>query len=373
MEEVSRLKEILARTQTIAVIPAEDFYGESFLAGLALFSTLRKLGKKATFMVKEVPARLAAFESLINPGSEAIITVSAAQNKISRLRYEKEGDDLKIYLATDGGRLSPENVTIQPSPFVFAPVFNQKPDLIFIIGAQNLEAVGKIFEENSSIFYEAPIVNIDNHIANELFGSVNMVEPSSPSLAEMVFDIISALQPDAPTDKSTSTQLLTGIMLATHNFQHPRTRPQTLTKASQLMKQGADHQAIVRQFFKRKSLPQLRLLGRALEHLRLNDEKEIAWTTLRASDFQDTQTTSRDLSFLMEELKTNFWKLPSLLLLWEGHGSGPLIKGIFYSKNPLLTEKLLENFEGVIRGGTAIFLVRESEIKPAEEKVLALF
>lgn len=372
MEEFSRLKEILARAKTVSVIPAEDFYGESFLAGLALFSTLRKLGKKANFIVKETPPRLAAFESLINPGEEATITICTQGKEISQLRYEKEKAGLKIYLATDQGRLSQEDISIQPSPFVFTPAFTQKPDLLFVIGAQNLESIGKTFEENPSLFYETPIVNIDNHLTNELFGNINIVESSSPSLAEIILDLISAINGEI-FDKAIATQLLTGMMLATQNFQHPRTRPQSLMKASQLMEQGADHQAIVRQFFKRKSLPQLRLLGRALERLRLDEQKELAWTTLHTADFKETQTTSRDLSFLMEELKTNFWKLPSLLLLWESHGSGPLIKGIFYSKNPLLTENLLASFEGVIKSGTALFLVREQKIQEAEEKVLKLF
>ena len=76
------------------------------------------------------------------------------------------------------------------------------------------------------------------------------------------------------------------------------------------------------------------------------------------------------LNPFQEELKFHFRHLPNLLILWESHASPPLTKGVFYSPDLSLSEKILENFEGASRGNGILFLIRETDLNIAREKVL---
>ena len=369
---LSLAKNLIEKSRSILIIPSTDLRGDSLGSALALFFTLKKLGKNVNVVTQEFPEKFQFLINLLgNHHGDFVISIDTTGKEISQMRYERNEKDLKIYLTLNGGEIGTEDVSFPPYSPTGIPHF-QKPDLLITLGARSLESLGGFFEKNSRIFYETPILNIDNQPYNENFGEVNLIEITSP-LAETTTDLIKLMdRGETILSGDIATCLLTGIVYASQNFRSPRTRPRTFEISAFLIEKGADHQGIVQHLYKQKSLSQIKLLGRVLEKLNFNEKKELCFASLAEEDFRGCQSSSRDLSFVIEELRFNFRHLPNLLILWESRASPLLVKGVFYSYNLGLVEKILETFEGVSKGGGALFLVRGGNLNSAQEKVLQI-
>jgi len=373
MEEFQLAKNILEQSQTIALAPGEDLKGDTFAASLALLSILKKIGKKPMILTQEIPDRLRFLqEERFLSGQEAVLAVDIKNKNLTQLRYEKTEDKLKIYLGLENCSLRESDIAIWTAqPINLLTSLPAVPDALVTLGVLRLELLEKMLPD-SNLLVGTPILNIDNSLENKSFGSLNIVDPTNPSISEIVGDFIFS-EYEELIDKHIATILLAGLLLGCQNFRHPNTGPKTFRLAASLLEKGADHQLVVKYLYKTRSATQLRLLGKALENIMAIEEKNLTFTSLTKADFKTTKTSSKDLAFVFEELKTNFWKTDSLLLLWESHGSAPLVKGIFCSKNRQLLEKLLQNFNGISREKTALFLVREPLLERAKEKVLSLW
>ena len=377
MDPFDQARNIIERFQNILIVPSLSSPGDGLGSALALFFTLKKLGKNANILKQEVPERLSFLTELANGhDKDFIISVDTADRNISKMRYEKHGQDLKIYLTLSQGEIKAKDVSFALAPAAEKIEFsclNQTADLIIVLGAGSLEDLGDVFYQNTDFFYERPILNISNLPENENFGEVNLAEINS-SLAEILIKLIGEIETDSEVliDKKTASCLLAGIIWYSQNFRNPKTRPKTFETSAFLIERGADHQKIIQQLYKQKSIPQIKLLGRILEKMSFNEKKEVYSAPLTEKDFQECQATSKDLGFAVEELKLNFRFLPSLLILWESHASPPLIKGLFCSSRTDLVSKVLENFEGISKREGAIFLIRKEDLNSAKEKILNL-
>lgn len=364
MDNLEQAKNLIARAQNILVLPAPEIQGDNLGSALALSFALKKSGKKVKVLAEKIPEKF-QFLTSFQPDflKDFVISVDLSEKEISKMRYEKNEKDLKIYLALDKGEIKNEDVSFLPGGGWVASSPN--PDLFITLGASSLESLGEFFKENGQLFSETPILNIDNQPSNQNFGEVNLIELTS-SLAEILTNFIEKTL----IDEKIATCLLTGIVYASQNFRNPRTRPKTFETSAFLIKQGADYHQIIKLLYKQKKMSQIKLLGKVWEKLNFNQQKELYFASLSKKDFQDCQASSKDLGFVIEELKFNFKYLPNLLILWESHASPVLIQGIIFASKSGLIEKVLENFEGNSKGEGALFLVRDSNLNLAQEKVL---
>jgi len=375
VDSFDQAKNIIERFQNILIIPSLDSPGDGLGSGLALFFTLKKLGKNVNIAKQEIPERLRFLTELDNgPDKDFVISVDTTKGNISKMRYEKDRQDLKIYLTLNQGEIGEKDVSFVSSPAAERIKFSgleKNTDLLIVLGAGSLDDLGEIFYQNTDFFYERPILNIDNDPDNENFGEVNLIELGS-SLAEILIKLIKPMEAgyNSLIDKKTASCLLTGIIWSSQNFRNPKTRPKTFETSAFLIERGADHQKIIQHLYKQKSLPQVKLLGRILEKIAFDKSKETYVACLTEKDFQECQASSKDLGFAVEELKFDFRFLPNLLILWESHASPPLIKGLFCASKTELVNKVLQNFEGIAKRSGAIFLLRNSNLASAKEKVL---
>lgn len=375
MEELIRAKNIIEKSQSIFIFPAKDPQGDALGSSLALSYTLRKLGKNVNLFLESVPEKFLFLTSL---EKNFVISINTQGKEVGEMRYEKNHQDLKIYLNFKSGGIN-ENDVLFAAPA--APLINKnisfadQPDLLITVGSGTLEDLGNFFSQNPRFFYDSSILNINNGSAGENFGDVNLVETNSCSIAEITTDLIKALS-GSMLDEKSATYLLAGIICASQNFRNPRSRPKTFETASSLIKIGANHQTIIQHLYKTKSLPQIKLLGRVLENLKLDAEKDLYSASLTEADFLGAEASPQDIGPVVEELKFNFWTpasfstSSSFLVLWESHASPSIVKGILYSPKISFIESVLANFEGTSRGQGALFLIREPDLQKAEKQIL---
>jgi phosphoesterase RecJ-like protein len=147
-------------------------------------------------------------------------------------------------------------------------------DLVISLDCSDLKRLGTAYDQN--FLRGVPIINIDHHVTNVGFGSVNWVDPNSAATAQMVLTLIERLE--VPLDPTVATCLLNGIVTDTRGFRTPNTTPAVMKAATKLMAAGASLPEITDQVFNRRPLAMLCLWGRALSTTQLDGR--IIWTEI---------------------------------------------------------------------------------------------
>ncbi len=67
-----------------------------------------------------------------------------------------------------------------------APEPDLDPDLIVVCDCGDLERIGAVLRENAALFERVTIVDIDHHISNPRFGTVDWVDAAAAATCEQV-------------------------------------------------------------------------------------------------------------------------------------------------------------------------------------------
>jgi len=352
-------------TRLLIVLP-ENLNGDALGCALALEEALQNSGKKIDIVCAgEIPEKLKflpgqeKIKNKITAWQDFIISVNTATNKISRLRYENETGMLKIFLTTPG-KVEEKDIRLEPGQFFY--------DLIITIDAPDLESLGQAFEENTELFFGKSILNIDHKASNEHFGEINFIQPTAAACVEIMVELIAGL--GLVTNEKIATLLLAGLIIKTRSFQNNRTTPQSLSLASSLINQGAEQETIIQQLYKTKPLNKLQLWGRLLSRLDFDEQKKIAWILITPEDFTATNTSTKDVNFILEETLETFPQIGLIFVFWpETSGSFCVLA---QAKQVETLQKINAELAGSLKNDR--LLIRSSNTEPSElrEKITAL-
>ena len=118
------------------------------------------------------------------------------------------------------------------------------------------------------------LINIDHHPGNAGFGRLNWFNGDAAACAEMVFDVIEAL--DAPMSVEIATHVYVGILTDTGSFHYSSISPRTFDICRQLVEAGVDPPRVARSIFDSNSLGRLKLFGAVLSSIELEDDGRLA-------------------------------------------------------------------------------------------------
>lgn len=184
-----------------------------------------------------------------------------------------------------------------------APHYDFLPgqELIKIEAGQNLPAGKPIIAldcaDLSRISYDlptnAPLLNLDHHYSNSLFGDFNLVDPTAAATGEIIF----ALLPREKITPEIATCLYVALSSDTGSFSYSNTTAQTFFIASQLLKQGAAIELIREHLFARRPLKELLMIKLALAKMQFALKGKVVWSVLSyqvlaEDDLLETDTES---------------------------------------------------------------------------------
>mgnify|MGYP001565342585 CR=1 FL=1 len=321
MVELKQAQKLIEESQNILIVPARQNQGDDLGSCLALFFTLKKLGKNANLLIEKIPEKFRFLTSGVP--QNFIININTKNTEVNEVRYEKSEERLKIYLNLNKGLLGEKNVSFDDPEAAILKVEELKKDGISLAETAT-ELIQSIGSENNLI------------------------------------------------DENIATCLLTGIVCYSQNFRSPQTKPKTFETSAFLIEKGANHQKIIQHLYRQKTFPQIKVLGKILEKLSFDKKNELYYASLTEKDFQECQAFSKDLGSVVEDIRFNFNYLRNLLILWESHASPVLIRGIIYAVKPGLVEKVLENYEAASKGDGALFFVRQGDLESVQEQILKI-
>ncbi len=166
-------------------------------------------------------------------------------------------------------------------------------DLIVSLDSSDLPRLGDAYD--AARFGHVPILNIDHHITNLNFGTVNWVEPDSASTCQLVLRLADGLGVAITPDIATC--LLSGIVMDTRGFTTPNTDLLALRAAERLVAAGANLSDVARRILVQRSFAMAKLWGEALSQARLEDG--IVWASLPAALMAQSDASANGLSGLV--------------------------------------------------------------------------
>lgn len=280
--------------------------GDAMGSILATTQALRKLNKQVAAVVAGpiVPSlgflpQFDTLESDLKEGKDFIITIKTTNVVIDKdkLGYRKNPDaeEISIIITPSSGVIREEDVRFAAGSY--------KVDLVIVLDCSNIDRLGEFYNRHASLFYETPIINIDHHPTNDHFGTINWVDVTATSTAEILVSLLEALGRDNPLiDADIATCLLTGIITDTDSFQNLSTTPKSFTVAAQLVAAGARQQEIIHHIYKVKPISTLKLWGRALAGMRERPDLHVVWSRITAADLAEANAGFEETSGLIDDL-----------------------------------------------------------------------
>jgi bifunctional oligoribonuclease and PAP phosphatase NrnA len=194
--------------------------------------------------------------------------------------------------------LPPENM---PETYRFLPnaskvrfrknLKNIKYDVACLVDCTDLDRLGPV---KNGIYFTKPIINIDHHISNANFGSVNWVEPRMSCSGEQIYHLFKKMS--LPINKRAALYIYIAILTDTGSFRYSNTTAMTHRIISELMPLGINPTYIYRRIYAETKRSTMSLLASVLATLSLSKDGMIAWIRITknmlaaySSNMDDTQ------------------------------------------------------------------------------------
>lgn len=236
-------------------------------------------------------------------------------------------------------------------------------DVGIIVDCSNFERI----EETYKIFKNIKnIINIDHHNSNKKFGKLNYIDSSASSVGEIIYDLIKFINLDL-LDEKISTCLYTAIITDTGSFRYSNVSSKTFSVVSDLASQGIKPNLIADNIYNRNTYSGLKLLGKALLTLEVDESNYVSWLTITRDMLNNTEANDEEVEGIIDMARTLENTEVSILFRETKDNK---IKVSFRSKGDFNVDKFAGKFNG---GGhpNSSGCVCSGKIAEVKEKILS--
>ena len=233
----------LSRAERIVIVPHKGPDGDAMGSSLGLAHFLKNKGHQ--------------------------VNVIAPNDYPDFLKWLPGSDDVIIY----------ENETERSNDLI------NKAEIIFALDFNDLSRSGDVqpaLEDSDAVF-----IMIDHHQEPSDFADYTYSDATMSSTCEMVFNFIEKLRAKKKITPDIATCLYTGIMTDTGSFRFSSTSSQTHMVIASLIEKGANNAQIHNNLYDTNSKDRLKLLGTALNNLKVVPELKTAYITLTQQELDD--------------------------------------------------------------------------------------
>lgn len=208
----------------------------------------------------------------VTPDGDAIGSLSAAGQAMEQLGK-------RVVLACE--HETPERFRFLPLTDRIVQIIppERKFDLIIALDCGDEERIGDIFTTLQPPL--PPILNIDHHVTNTMFGAVNLVDDANATV-EILYALFPAL--GVSLTPGIATSLLAGLITDTLGFRTAGVTGQTLQVAGELVDAGANLSETIKRALLIKPYSTLLLWQKGLNNMRLEDS--LIWTRISRQERQ---------------------------------------------------------------------------------------
>jgi phosphoesterase RecJ-like protein len=146
-------------------------------------------------------------------------------------------------------------------------------DIVFALDSSD---IGRL--EDRKEFLVKPIVNIDHHKTNTLYGELNLVKEDACSTGEIIYNLLNNLKIDIDSD--IATDLYTAIASDTGNFMYSNTTAKTHEIAAELITKGIDVAEISMYLYQNIPLNKFKFNTEVLNKVEFYFDSKVALVTI---------------------------------------------------------------------------------------------
>lgn len=164
-------------------------------------------------------------------------------------------------------------------------------DIACLVDCTDIERIGGM---KKAVSPTKPILNIDHHVSNSFFGSVNWVDSNVSCSGEQIYHLFKKMK--IPLNKNAALYIYIAILTDTGSFRYSNTTADTHKIVAELMRHGIDPTDIYRRIYEGIRKPNLALLASVLSTLDTSKNGAVAWIYVSAGmlkrygvDIDDTQ------------------------------------------------------------------------------------
>lgn len=236
-----------------------------------------------------------AIVSHANPDADAVASVLAM-----RAICEFLGRDPVVTVAGDGQ--VPANLMFLNNVLALtqrADEAIQTADLLIYVDCADMARVGPLYDNAQEYFENHPAtVNIDHHVTNRRFGTLNCVAPTAAATSEILEIVRETLE--VPIDAHLATAMLAGIYGDTLGLRTPSTTPATMRVAAELLETGAELDVVVDWLFRVKPYSAVKLWAEALSRTAWSGP--LIWTYIDRGMLERSQSSPSEVEGLVNFL-----------------------------------------------------------------------
>src|SRR3989344_4481081 len=233
---LNRLNDVLQKSLSGTIVLPQNPTADAVAAATALYLSLNKAGKSVSLACSsKVGFNLTGVDKiqsqLTTSGDNLVISFPYAEGSIDKVDYNIKGEHFNLIIAPRQGypKLDPKQVKYTYT--------GGSLDFFIIIDSPTLNSLGPIYTENEKQFQGKEIVNIDRHLTNSFYGTINYVNKTSSSISELIFKLVQNL--GIELDRDIATNLYAGISSATNNFSSYSVTADTFDTVARLLRLGA--------------------------------------------------------------------------------------------------------------------------------------
>lgn len=216
-----------------------------------------------------------------------------------------------------------------------------KFDCFVTVDCSDLKRTGEVHMLNTR---NKPVLNIDHHISNSLFGSVNWVDAHASCASEMVYRLYKAL--GVPLDRTSATALYVGILTDTGSFRYSNTSALTHKITADLLTHGIDVLDVYRQIYGSVPYDDLKLFIKILPTMRVELGGKIVWFAVPKSILHRQKKIYFDLSESLLNFARTLRGIEVALLFRENMTQEPEVRVNFRSQGKIDVNKIANCFGG---------------------------
>ncbi len=252
MNTLEEIKRALIESKKIIIATHEYPDGDGIGSSIALWLSLKQLGKNVTNVVEgHIPEEFA----FLNGYNEFI---------------------------------NPQEVNL-----------DQDTTLVFLDCADENRAGKTLSQKRKQSFL---VINIDHHQGNTNFGHLNYIEPNTASTGEIIYDLINLLK--IKINSNIANAIYTAIVTDTGGFRYDNTTEKTFGIAQDLLKKGVNLNLVRTNLWESKSKNSLGLLGDCLSTMKFALNEQIAFITVTQAALDKWKINLGDLEGMVNYPKS---------------------------------------------------------------------
>ncbi len=302
-QEFQAATKLILDAKKILITPHANVDPDGLGSALACYSLFTAIGKDCTVICPDSPPEalkfLPKYESLITKvplEQQFVITIDCSSGiELDSLKYGIEDKKVNIVIVPKHGRIEQKHISLLNAGTSY--------DLILVVDTAELSLLGSVYSDHQQLFQTTPILNVDHHVSNTKFGNTHLIDSTCASATEVLYSWFSQV-PDwsKRLTPDIATLLLTGLITDTRSFQNPNTTPRSLEVGATLLDLGARQQEIIQHVYKTKPLTTLRIWGRALNRIQIDEDARIVWSFVSKEDLTEMGAQSKETHGILDEL-----------------------------------------------------------------------